>query len=92
VLFYVYPLKFLFNVWLTPLTGTAMQVSNAQGGLRLVMAYGDARGLLLIFGSGFAAVYFVFDAMYWHAYRMREALRLSVRDRAHQNLRGRAYL
>jgi hypothetical protein len=44
VLFYVYPLKFLFNVWLAPLTGTAMQINNAQGGLRLVMAYGDARG------------------------------------------------
>src|SRR5207248_6307362 len=34
VLFYVYPLKFLCNIWLSPLTGTPMQIPNAQGGLR----------------------------------------------------------
>ena len=78
VLFYVYPLKFLFTIWLSPLTGTAMRIGTAQGGTRLVMAYGDARGIMLIFGSGFAALYFVFGAMYWHAYRMREALRLNT--------------
>jgi hypothetical protein len=29
VLFYVYPLKFLCNIWLAPLTGTPMQIINA---------------------------------------------------------------
>ena len=74
VLFYVYPLKFLCDVWLAPLTGMAMRITTAQGGMRLVMAYGDVRGLMLIFGSGFAALYLVFGAMYWHAWRMRAAL------------------
>jgi hypothetical protein len=83
VLFYVYPLKFLFNIWLSPLTGTPMWISNPQGGMRLVMAYGNERGLMLIFGSGFTAVYFVFAAMYWHAWRMREALGLSPFEIAH---------
>ncbi len=82
VLFYVYPLKFLVsvffaNVWLSPLTGMPNQISNAQRGLPLVMTWGDVRGLYLIFGAGFAAVYVVFGALYWHAYRMREALGLS---------------
>jgi hypothetical protein len=83
VLFYVYPLKFLCNIWLAPLTGTPMQIINAQGGLRLVMASGDNRGLMLIFGSGFAALYFVFGAMYWHAWRIRELLRLSAYESAY---------
>ena len=83
VLFYVYPLKFLCNMWLSPLTGTPMKIANPQGGLRPVMAQGDARGLMLIFGSGFAALYLVFGAMHWHAWRMREALRLNAYESAH---------
>jgi hypothetical protein len=80
VLFYVYPLKFLFgvflaNVWLSPLTGMPTQISN---GPHPAMTWGDVRGLEIIFGSGFAAVYFVFGVMYWHAYRVRAALRLST--------------
>ncbi len=83
VLFYVYPLKFLCNIWLAPLTGMPMRITTAQGGMRLVMAYGNQRGLMLIFGSGFAAIYFLFAAMYWHAWRMREALGLSPFEIAH---------
>ena len=80
VLFYVYPLKFLFsvflvNVWLSPLTGMPMQISN---GLHPVMTWGDVPGLFVIFGSGYSAIYFVFGALHWHAYRMREDLGLST--------------
>jgi len=42
------------------------------------MASGDSRGIMLIFGSGFAALYSVFGAMYCHAYRLRETLRLNA--------------
>ena len=76
VLFYVYPLKFLFYVWLSPLTGTAME-ANPRGVMLPIMSHADNRGLMLIFGSGFAAVYLAFAAMYWHAYRLREKLRLN---------------
>jgi hypothetical protein len=86
VLFYVYPLKFLVNFGLAPLTGMAMRITNAQGGMRLVMTYGDARGLMLIFGSGFAALYLLFGAMYWNAWRMREALHLSTFEIAHTRI------
>jgi len=47
------------------------------------MVWGDQRGLVMIFGSGFAAIYLVFGAMYWHAYRMREELHLSAFEIAH---------
>ena len=78
VLFYVYPLKFLFYVWLSPLTGTAMEVRGANGVLRPMMGHADARGLMLIFSSGFSAVYLVFASLYWHAYRMRGVLKLDL--------------
>ena len=88
VLFYVYPLKFfvsvfLANMWLRPLTGLPIQISDVPGGLDTLMVWGDQRGLVMIFASGFAAIYFVFGAMYWHAYRMREALGLNALEIAH---------
>jgi Endosomal/lysosomal potassium channel TMEM175 len=88
VLFYVYPLKFLFsvfltNVWIDPLIGMPNQIGNAQGGLYSVMVWSDVRGLFIIFGAGIAAIYFVFAAMFWHAYRMREDLDLSTLEIAH---------
>ena len=42
------------------------------------MTWGDVRGIFVIFGAGIAAIYFVFAAMFWHAYRLREDLRLSA--------------
>ena len=87
VLFYVYPLKFfvtvfLANVWLSPLTG-ASQIRDVPGGPGTLMVWGDQRGLVMIFGAGFAALYLVFAAMYWHAYRTREVLRLNAFETAH---------
>ena len=88
VLFYVYPLKFfvsvfLANIWFRPLIGVQNQISEVPGGLGTLMVWDDQRGLVMIFASGFAAIYCVFGAMYWHAYRMREALRLSAFETAH---------
>jgi transmembrane protein TMEM174 (potassium channel) len=82
VLFYVYPLKFLFsvflvNIWVNPLIGMPNQITAVHSGLDPVMTWGDVRGVFIIFGAGIAAIYFVFAALYWHAYRMREALVLS---------------
>ncbi len=88
VLFYVYPLKFfvsvfLANVWISPLTGVPSQIGDVPGGPGTLMVWNDQRGLVMIFGSGFAAIYFVFGAMYWHAYRMRETLGLNPFEIAH---------
>src|SRR5436305_3726254 len=69
VLFYVYPLKFLFNLSITgllfgagpPISMTAAQLST----------------LLTIYGLGFAAVYLAMMLLYLHAWRLRKALQLS---------------
>jgi uncharacterized membrane protein len=60
VLFYTYPLKFVFSV----LTGEIR---------------GDARGgtLMMIYGLGFAGIFLLYLAMYWHAWRLRHELELN---------------
>jgi uncharacterized membrane protein len=69
VLFYVYPLKFLFNLSITGLifgAGPPVSMTGAQ-----------LSTLLVIYGLGFAAVYGAMTLLYLHAWRLREALELS---------------
>lgn len=67
VLFYVYPLKFLF----LSAFGQAGSLDNAH----------DTREVVLLFASGLATLYFLFAAMYANAYRQREKLELSALER-----------
>jgi uncharacterized membrane protein len=73
VLFYVYPLKFLFTVIATPSSGpTAPHVfSNAL----------QIRELMILYGVGFAAIYLCLSALYWNAWRQRASLHLSSLER-----------
>ena len=79
VLCYVYPLKFLwflvfhqmFHSWYshTPATGEkVIEVFNSTK---------QAWEMMIIYGAGFAAVYFAFAALYWNAFRQRIQLRLN---------------
>ncbi len=69
VLFYVYPLKFLFNLSITGLlfgVGSAVSMTGSQLSI-----------LLVIYGLGFAAVYGAMALLYLHAWRLRDALELN---------------
>jgi uncharacterized membrane protein len=68
VLFYVYPLKFLFTV-LT--IGWIGQDAKAFGNS------GQMRELMLLYGIGFTAVYVLFIALYWNALRQKHLLELT---------------
>lgn len=68
VLFYVYPLKFLFtfvSYWL-------MGMAKAS-----VESMSQIVELMVLYGVGFTAVYLLFAALYWNAYRQRDHLQLS---------------
>ena len=73
VLFYVYPLKFLFNLSITGLL--------FGGGPPISMTGEQFSTLLVIYGLGFAAVYAASTLLYVHAYRVRDALELSELER-----------
>lgn len=74
VLFYIYPLKFLFNLSITSMiAGTPGQVTR--------MTADQLSVLLVIYGLGFAAVYLALTFLYLHAYRLRDALELTELER-----------
>jgi uncharacterized membrane protein len=65
VLFYVYPMKFLFTA------------AFAQEGL----TEEQMRNLFVIFGAGYVAIFAIFALLYWHAWRKREELALTPLER-----------
>jgi hypothetical protein len=74
VLFYVYPLKFLFSNLLADLLGIG---PSTAGGL----TPGQGRILLLVYGGGFVAVFLTLGSLYLHAWRQRERLGLDRLER-----------
>jgi uncharacterized membrane protein len=69
VLFYVYPLKFLFTAFFSyfiPLLDINLRVSPPQLGT-----------LFAIYGAGFIVIFLMFGLLYLHAYRRRNQLGLS---------------
>src|ERR1700683_4815930 len=69
VLFYVYPLKFVFTLLFSEITG---------GDAPANMGWHEASMLMRIYAAGFAAVFLLFVLMYAHAYRLRRELGLNA--------------
>jgi uncharacterized membrane protein len=72
VLFYVYPLKFLWSHALAPLQGGA--------GDEAPMPEPQVRLLMEIYSGGVIAVFTLLALLYGHAYRMRRSLELTAID------------
>jgi len=72
VLFYVYPMKFLFSILFDQLFGDAPAGAIEPGQVPLLM---------LVYGAGFIAVQLVFILLYLHAYRLADSLELDDHER-----------
>lgn len=77
VLFYVYPLKFLFSYLVNVFMGGHGHVRLANGNIEAMVESGDLARLMIIFGIGYVAIFAVFILLYWHAFRRRERLELN---------------
>ena len=78
VLFYVYPLKFVFSLMLNIFTGGNGEIRLPNGTIeRMVENADQVATLMIIFGAGYIAVFGVFVFLYWHAYRHRVQLELN---------------
>ena len=71
VLFYVYPLKFVFTFLISMFTGQREKVHA------MVQNEGQVATLMIIFGIGYVAVFGVFVLLYWHALRQKDQLELN---------------
>jgi hypothetical protein len=77
VLFFVYPLKFIFGAMLNRLAGGGKYLTLPDGRTVPIFQPGDFPVLFAIYGLGLAAVFFVFALLYRHAYRNRDTLKLT---------------
>jgi uncharacterized membrane protein len=78
VLFYVYPLKFVFTFLISMFTGRGARVRMSNGTIETMVESGDqVATLMIIFGIGYIAVFGVFVLLYWHALRQRDQLELN---------------
>ena len=69
VMFYVYPLKFMFDSWI------ARFLPPGTRGIT-PMTFGQLSRASAIYGLGYAALFIMFSLLYLHAYRKRRALEL----------------
>ena len=78
VLFYVYPLKFVFTFLISIFTGQGARVQLPNGAVESMVENADQVAMLmLVFGIGYMAVFGLFVLLYGHAYRKREQLDLN---------------
>jgi uncharacterized membrane protein len=77
VLFYVYPLKFVWTYIANALLGLGTTVETSAGRVEPVVRGEQVPTMLAVYGAGFAAVFAIFALLYLHAYRRRGALDLN---------------
>jgi uncharacterized membrane protein len=77
VLFYIYPLKFLFTALMDQILGFNTQVGSSSGDVIETIKPEQWPLLMVIFGAGFVVVQLVFTLLYWRAYALRGMLNLN---------------
>jgi uncharacterized membrane protein len=73
VLFYVYPLKFVFTLVIGQVFGIAPQSNLTQP----VIEPGQSSLMMVVYGIGYLSVYLLFTFLYLHALRKKDELDLS---------------
>jgi len=80
VLFYVYPLKFVFKLVISQMMGMPLDVRLADGTTEPMIVASQTPHLMQIYSAGVVAVFAIFALMYLHAYRKRDELALNARE------------
>lgn len=80
VLFYVYPLKFLFTYLTSNVFGGRGMAHLPDGRVEPMLKGNDAFSMMLIYNAGFIAVFLLFVLLYFHAWRKRRDLELDSRE------------
>lgn len=78
VLFYVYPLKFLWDFLVNAVLGFPTNAHAPDGTPVPPITNAQIPTLLTIFGLGYVAIFLIFALLYYHAYRKQATLELNV--------------
>ncbi|HEX8272948.1 MAG TPA: TMEM175 family protein [Longimicrobiaceae bacterium] len=81
VLFFVYPLKFVFSYVIALYTSGVPYATLADGSTVPVVTRAQGAPMMTIYGLGYVAVFLLFALMYLHAWRLRDALGLDEVER-----------
>jgi uncharacterized membrane protein len=77
VVFFVYPLKFLFTWLIHMWSGGSNEVKLASGAVAQIIHPGQEPMLMMVYAAGYVAVFSVFLMLYWRAYAQRRHLELT---------------
>jgi hypothetical protein len=79
IVFFVYPLKFVFTLVIEMMRGARPWLQTHDG--VPVLTAQQWPGLMMIYGAGYVAVFLLFALMHLNALRLRDALELSEMER-----------
>lgn len=77
VLFYVYPLKFVFSNVIHMMSGGRNETLLPDGTTVPILTPGESGTMMIVYGLGFIAVFLCYVLFYWNALRKSEELRLT---------------
>ncbi|HEX8422465.1 MAG TPA: TMEM175 family protein [Pyrinomonadaceae bacterium] len=77
VLFYVYPLKFVWTLLVNMMLGVDNRVRLPTGELVAPVEFAQMGQMMMVFSVGYVAVFAVFTLLYWRAYTKRGELELN---------------
>jgi hypothetical protein len=80
ILFFVYPLKFVFQIVIGLMLGPAWYPDSGQAHGPVLLP-GQQPMMMMVFGAGYVAVFGIFVLLNLHAYRLRDALELDEVER-----------
>lgn len=77
VLFYVYPLKFVFTNFMDGLMGVSRGEQLVNGSVQPVFTADQPGTMMIIYSAGYISIFAVFVLLHLHAFRKREELELT---------------
>ena len=77
VLFYVYPLKFVWTFLANIVIRGDPRVRLPSGETVYPVQRDQGEPMMIVYGVGFIAVFLIFALLYWHAYRRRAEMELN---------------
>jgi uncharacterized membrane protein len=77
VLFFVYPLKFLFSLLVRAVFDGSINVTLPNGTITSAIAEGQMSTLMIIYSTGYVVIFLIFALLHLHAYHRRESMELT---------------